>query len=81
MRAKEEDKVLVEAETRKLAQDDQARAQYFQHLKEFQVRNEQKLQSLSNYQAQGNIGEAARRDEEQMLKNMADRAKREELES
>ena len=35
VRAKEEDKVLVEAETRKLAQDDQARAQYFQHLKEF----------------------------------------------
>lgn len=35
VRAKEQDKVLVEAETRKLAQDDQARAQYFQHLKEF----------------------------------------------
>ena len=35
VRAKEEDKVLVEAETRKLAQDDQARAQYFHHLKEY----------------------------------------------
>ena len=81
MRAKEEDKVLVEAETRKMAQDDQARAQYFQHLKEYQVRNEQKLSALSNYQAQGNIGDAAKRDEASMLKNIADRAAREELES
>ena len=45
------------------------------------MRNEQKLNALSNYQAQGNIGDAAKRDEELMLKNIAERAAREELES
>lgn len=45
------------------------------------MRNEQKLNALSNYQAQGNIGDAAKRDEEMMLKNIAERVAREELES
>lgn len=50
-------------------------------MKDFQLRNEQKLQALSNYQAHGNIGEAARRDEELMLKQMAEREAREALDS
>ena len=80
-RAREQDKVFIEAETRKLAQDEQSRAQHFLKMKDFQIRNEQKLQALSNYQAQGNIGEAARRDEELMLKQMAEREAREALDS
>ena len=36
-----------------------------------------KYQQLSNYQAQGNYNEAAKRDEELMLKNMAERETKE----
>ena len=50
-------------------------------MKDFQVRNENKINALKNYQAMGNIGDAARRDEQLMMKQMADRDARDELES
>ena len=46
-------------------------------MKDFQLKNDQKYQMFNNYQAQGNYQDAAKRDEEVMLKQMAERESKE----
>jgi len=42
-------------------------------MKEYQQRNDAKYQAFANYKAQGSINELAKRDEEIMLKHIAER--------
>ena len=42
-------------------------------MKEYQQRNDAKYQAFSNYRAAGNINELAKRDEEVMLKHIAEK--------
>ena len=76
--AKEQDRVFAEMQDKKLAMDDEQRAKHFLKLQDFQKRNEAKYQALRNYQIQGNLEEAAKRDEERMLKGMEERQRKEE---
>ena len=62
-----------------MEQDESNRQQALLKMKDYQARNEAKYKAFSNYQAQGDIGEAAKRDEEIMLKQMAEREAREDL--
>lgn len=46
-------------------------------MKDYQQRNDDKYQALSNYQAHGNLAEHAKRDEEVMFKHIAEREAKE----
>ena len=58
-------------------QDAENRKQHFEKMKGFQQRNDIKYNQFNNYQAHGNFKDAAKRDEEIMLKQMAERDARE----
>ena len=47
-------------------------------MKEYQQRNDAKYQAFSNYKAQGNFNEQAKRDEEIMLKVIAEKEAKED---
>ncbi len=58
-------------------QDEQNRIQQLEKMKIYQIKNDEKYKQFSNYQAHGNIKDAAKRDEEIMLKQMAERDQKE----
>ena len=76
---KEADKVFAEQENKKMDQDALNREKHFAKMRDYQLKNDAKYNFYSNFKAMGSMKEAEKRDEELMIKQLAERDSKAEL--